>query len=206
MKSLKLSLALVASLGLCSTALAGHEGCGGCGADPCCGHGLLSKLKLHRCDPCCEAPKACAQPCDPCGGHRLSGMLKCIRLPKFHGCCDSAPKCCEPKPCAPKICRPRCERKCDPCGSGCGIGSRLRGLFSHGCCETPQPLCDPCDSCGHKFSLHRLFGNRCCPCNGTVTEAPAAAPAAPAPAPAPAPRPMGAGANSNGLLILTPAG
>ena len=72
-------------------------GCNGCAkADPCCGHGLLSKLSLHRCNSCCEAPKPCPAPCDPCAGHKLVGMLKCIKLPKLgHGCCEK-PKCCEP--------------------------------------------------------------------------------------------------------------
>ena len=50
MKSLMLSVALVASLGLSSVALA-DGGCSSCGQpDPCCGHGLLSKLNLHRCN------------------------------------------------------------------------------------------------------------------------------------------------------------
>src|SRR2546428_2551167 len=96
MKSLMSSLALVVSLGLCSVALA-DQGCSSCGqADPCCGHGLLSKLSLHRCNECCEAPKPCPTPCDPCAGHKLVGMIKNIHLPKLgHGCgsCGSCGGC-----------------------------------------------------------------------------------------------------------------
>ena len=211
MKSLKLSLALALTLGLGSVALADHAGgCSPCAqADPCCGHGLLSKLKLHSCNSCCAEPKPCPAPCDPCAGgcgHKLFGMLKCIKLPKLGGhCCEV--KRCEPK-CEPKVCAPKC---CNPCGGLHGLKGKLHGLFSHknGCCEAPKPACDPCGGCGHKLSMHKLFGNKCCGgCEGAVIEAAPAAPAAApaAPAPAPAPKPAGAGASNNGLLILTPAG
>ncbi len=200
MKSLKTSLALMVAMGLSSVALA-DQASGGNASDPCCGHGLLSKLKLHRCSPCAEAPKPCATACDPCGGcgHKLLGMLKCIQLPKLHGCCKPACKpACEPKPCAPK-----CAPVCNPCG-GCGILSKLKGLLphGHGCGGCAKPACGDC--CGHKLDIHRLLGKRCGGC--CEASAPAdAAPAAPAPAPAPAPKPMPQ-AGSSGLLILTPAG
>jgi len=233
MKCVKLSLAVAVALGLSSVALAGDEAAKCCAPDPCCGHGLLSKLKLHHCSPCCEAPKPCPASCDPCAGHKLCGMLKCIKLPHFgHGCKTSCcepkpcaePKCCKPKCCLPTICLPKiclpkpcCKPKCDPCDPCSGIHgclAKLRGLLHHnGCCK---PACDPCGGCGHKFSLHGLFGKHCGSCCEGTAQAPAAttpaapnAPAAPkaldAPVPAPAPK-AGAGASSNGLLILTPAG
>ena len=178
MKSLTLSLALVASVGLCSVALADCAGNANGAPAECCGHGLLSKLKLHRCGGC-EAKAEAPKPCDPCG-HKLCGMLGSIKLHK--GCCE-APKC-EPK------CEAKCEAKCPkPCHE------------HHACnrCEAPKTACDPCKH--HSLNLGRLFGKSCNPCEAAATEAPAAASA-----PAPAPKPMSTGASSNGLLILTPAG
>ena len=199
MKSLTLSLALAASVGLCSVALADCAGNANAAPAGCCGHGLLSKLKLHRCGGCeakAEAPKSC----DPCR-HKLCGMLSSIKLRR--GCCE-APKCepkpcapkCEPKPCAPKcpkpckvhVCKPKCEARCPkPCKE------------HHACnpCAAPKTACDPCKR--QWLNLGRLFGKSCNPCEAAATEAPAAAPA-------PAPKPMSTGASSNGLLILTPAG
>jgi hypothetical protein len=232
MKSLMSSLALVVSMGLCSAALA-DGGCNGCGQsdNQCCGHGLLSRLRLHRCNDCCEAPAPASVPCDPCSGHKLVGFIKRIHLPRFgHGDCGScetpcAPKACEPMCCRTRIARPRlhscrtprcakpaCEESCDPCNGG-GHLSRLRGLLHrNSCCEAPKSACDSCNSCGGGLRLHGLFGKRCNTCetscngcsstNGVPSSAPAPAPA-PAPVPAPAPKPS---ASSNGLLILTPAG
>ncbi len=190
MKALKLSLALIVTLGLSSVALA-DGGCNGCAqADPCCGHGLLSKLSLHRCNSCCEAPKPCPAPCDPCAGHKLTGMLSCIKLPSLHGCGGCAPKCerpkcepcrpkCEPKCCAPKPCAPKC---CAPkCHSFKMPQICLPKIRIEHCCPKPKCCkpacepkpCDPCNSCGHfaklKGLLHR---DRCCeapkcdPCGG----------------------------------------
>lgn len=228
MKALNLSLALAATLGLCSAALADCGGAVDASAPAgCCGHGLLSKLKLHRCGDCapkCDAPKPCAAPCDPCK-HRLSGMLSCV---KVHRSCCEKPKCekscapkCEkvcapkcPKPCAPKcehactpkcpkpckvhVCKPKCEVKCEAkCETKCNACHRLPRLCNK--CDAPKP----CDPCRRHLSLSRLLGKACNPCEGATAEAPAAA--APA-ATSPAPKPMGTGANSNGLLILTPAG
>ena len=176
MKSLMLSVALVVSLGLSSVALADGD-CNGCAKDPCCGHGLLSKLSLHRCNSCCEAPKPCPAPCDPCAGHKLVGMLKCIKLPDLHhGCCEKpkcepkpcAPKCCAPKPCAPKCCQPKC------CHEFHMPKLCLPKIEIKHCCETPKcekPKCEkkccepkPCDPCGgHLAKLTgMLHHNSCC--------------------------------------------
>ena len=209
MKSLTLSLALAASVGLCSLALADCAGNANGAPAECCGHGLLSKLKLHHCGGCeakAEAPKTC----DPCG-HKLTGMLSGIKL--HRGCCE-APKCepkpcapkCEPKPCTPKcpkpckvhVCKPKCEVKCEAkCEAKCPTPCKEHHVCNR--CQAPKPACDPCK--GHSLNLGRLFGKACKPCEAAATEAPAAAPA-----PAPAPKPTSTGASSNGLLILTPAG
>ncbi len=208
MKSLMLNVAFVASLGLCSAALAdggcGQPACGqpACGqpACGCGGHGLLSWLRLHR--GCCEQPAPCAAPCDSCCGHRLSGLFR-------HGCCEAPKPACAP--CAPKCCAPKCESPCNPCG-GHNLFGMLRGLHGGCGCEA-KPACNACDSCGHGSIFGRLLSHRCggcgspcSTCGGAVEAAPGGAPSpmSPAPAPAPAPKPMGA--TSNGLLILTPAG
>jgi hypothetical protein len=224
MKSLMSSLALAVSMGLCSVALA-DNGCSSCGqADSCCGHGLLSRLRLHRGNDCCENTQTCGNPCDSCGGHRLTGWIGRMRMGHGCGSCGSCGGCetqtCAPRCCRPRIAlchRPRCETSCDSCG-GCGGGhlSRLRGLLHRdSCCGTSS--CGSCGGCGGGCGggLHGLFGRRCnsceSSCNGCsgngcsgTTVAPSSAPApAPVPAPAPAPKPS---ASSNGLLILTPAG
>lgn len=235
MKSLLSSLALAASLGLCSVALAdgGCSSCGGCGqADSCCGHGLLSKLRLHRCNECCEAPRPSPVPCDPCAGHKLVGWIRNCHLPKFGGGCGGGcgsscggsscgtcntcetPKCCRaPRVVMPKMHCSSCSSPCDSCGGGHLSG--LRNLLHRdSCCSAPAPSCGSCNSCGgHGLNLHGLFGKRCgggcdtgcssC-ANGTTTEAPSSSAPAPIPAPAPAPKPSAS--SNNGLLILTPAG
>ena len=193
MKSLKLSLALIVTLGLGSVALADdaaataapcNSGCGGCG------HGLLSMLSLHRCNTCCDAPKPCPTPCDPCAGHNLIGMLHCIKLPSLHcgSCGGCAPKCCErpkcePKPCAPKCCAPKpCAPKC--CHEFHMPQICLPKIKLEWCCKPacePKPCCKPacpkpcapkcckpacpkpCDPCGcHLPSLAGLFHHGCC--------------------------------------------
>jgi hypothetical protein len=232
MKSLMSSLALVVSLGLCSAALA-DNGCSSCGqSDGCCGHGLLSRLRLHRGNDCCETSQSCGTSCDSCGGHGLRGWFGRHRL--GHGDCGScggceascgscAPKCCRTRIAMPRCHARRCETSCNSCDSGCGGGhfSRLRGLMHRDSCSS----CGSCNSCGgHGLGLHGLFGRRCngceTSCNGCSgggngwpggtdmpSSAPSTAPApAPIPAPAPAPKPSASSKSSNGLLILTPAG
>jgi hypothetical protein len=103
------------------------------------------------------------------------------------GCCESTcdsgcarPRCFSGCRSSCSTCETSCSNSCDPCG-GHHFGSRLRGIFRHGRCDSGCNTCNSCNTC----STGDTWGS------GEMMPAPSSAPA-PSPAPAPAPMPTGA--------------